>query len=121
MHANKEAFHVQGAVVRETKKNKKKKHTCLNSSRVGTRRGRGGGKFNKAELVADPGSTAAAAAAIVVVAVVVMGALASGSVMLVSWDVLMVEVSKRELASGEMDRRAEGCDAGGESCLRVSR
>lgn len=64
---------------------------------------------------------AAARVMVVVVVVAVMGALASGSVMLVSWDVLMVEVSKRELASGEMDRRAEGCEAGGESyCLRVS-
>lgn len=32
----------------------------------------------------------------------------------VSWDVLMVELSNRELESGERDRRAE---AGGESCV----
>lgn len=68
-----------------------------------------------AELAADMDATAAAAAPVVVIAAVVMGAWASGSVMLVSWDVLMVELSKRELASGEMDRLAEGCDAGGES------
>lgn len=80
--------------------------TCLNSSRVGTRRGRGGGKFSIAGLATAAESTTAAAA---------MGALASGSVILVSWDVLIVELSKRELASGEMDRRAEGCEAGGES------
>lgn len=61
-----------------------------------------------AGLATAAGSTAA---------VIVMGALASGSVILVSWDVLIVELSKRELASGEMDRRAEGCEAGGESCF----
>lgn len=46
---------------------------------------------------------------------VVMGASVSGSVMVVSWDVFMTEVSKRELVSGDMDLRpAVGCEAEGE-------
>lgn len=84
-------------------------HTRLNSSRVGgTRRGRGGGRSERSSLVA-------AALVAVAVAVMVMGAVASGSVMVVSWDVLMVELSKTELASGERDRLAE---AGGDSCTQ---
>lgn len=50
-------------------------------------------------------------------AVVWMGVVASGSVMFVSWDVLMVELSKRELASGDKERHAE---AGGESYVASS-
>lgn len=79
------------------------KRTCLHSSRVGTRRAaRAGGRSGRPEKL--------------VVVVVVVGAgcctagTASGSVTLVSWDVLMTtELSNSELASGEMDR---GCDAG---------
>lgn len=82
--------------------------TRLNSSRVGgTRRGRGGGRSERSLCVV----AVAAAAAVVAV----MGAVVSGSVIFVSWDVLMVELSKRELASGERDRRAE---AGGEFCTQ---
>lgn len=50
------------------------------------------------------------------------GASVSGSVMLVSCEVFMTEgVSKRELASGDIDRRAEACDAGiGSSCYALN-
>lgn len=87
--------------------------TCLNSSRVNTRRDRGSGNASTAaELVTE--TTGAAV-------VVIMGASASGSVMFVSWEVLRIaELSNNELASGEIDRRivVVGCDAGGESWTR---
>lgn len=91
-------------------------HTCLNSSRVNTRRGRGGGRSGTeasrtAELVTETTDAAS---------VVVIGASTSGSVMFVSWEVLMmVELSNSELASGETDRRvAAGCNVDGESYTR---
>lgn len=63
-------------------------------------------------MVPSAGGGAALVEAAAATVVVMMGAVRSGSVILVSWDVLMVELSKRELASGERDRQA---DAGGES------
>lgn len=48
----------------------------------------------------------------------VMGALVSGSVIVVSWDVFITEASKTELASGDMDLcPAVGWEAEVESCI----
>lgn len=84
-------------------------HTCRNSSRVGiARRGCGAGSGSKSGN-GPAGLVAEARAA--------MGASVSGSVMLVSCDVLMtVELSNSSLASGDIDLRAVvGCDAEGGS------
>lgn len=52
---------------------------------------------------------------------IVIGASVSGSVMVVSSDVFMTEVSNSELASGDMDRRpTAGWEAGALSCVAVS-
>lgn len=90
--------------------------TFRRSSRVGgTRRGRGGGRAERSSsLAADAAALVAETWRGTAVAAVVVGAEPSSSVMVVSWDVLMVELSKRELASGERDCRAE---TGGESCV----
>lgn len=54
----------------------------------------------------------------VAVAVMVMGASVSGSVIVVSWEVFIPDVSKTELVSGDMDLRpAVGWDAEGSSCV----
>lgn len=48
------------------------------------------------------------------------GASFSGSVMVVNWEALVAEISKTELASGEIDLWAVvGCEAGGLSSCRV--
>lgn len=57
-------------------------------------------------------------AVVVAVAVTVIGASVSGSVIVVSWEVFITEVSKRELASGDMDLGpAVGWEAEGSSCV----
>lgn len=65
------------------------------------------------------GAAAGAMGAVGAAAVAVIGASRSGSVMVVSWDVFMPEISKSELASGETDLRSlvlVGCDADGSFC-----
>lgn len=89
------------------------RHTCLNSSRAGTRRGRDGGRIGKKSRTAEPAAARAdtagtvAAAAAAAAAVVVIGASVSGSVMVVNCDAfVMAELSNSELASGDIDLRA---------------
>lgn len=90
-------------------------HTCLNSSRVGTRRGRGGGSDARVSTSKED-----AGAGRLWGEKVTAGASVSGSVIFVSCEVFMTEgVSKSEVASGDVDLRADACDAGtGSSCTR---
>lgn len=87
-------------------------HTCRNSSRVGiTRRGCGAGSGSRS------GNVAAGIVAEARAEVGAVGASVSGSVMLVSCDVLVtVELSNSSLVSGDIDLRAVvGCHAEGGS------
>lgn len=87
------------------------KHTCLHSSRVCNRRaacasGRSGKADEVVVVVAEADCCTVGVVLLwVVVLLLASASAASGSVTLVSWDVLMTaELSNSELASGEMDR-----------------